>query len=320
MPKVSVIVPTYNRGYIVKQAINSILAQTVSDIEVLVVDDGSTDDTKQVVELIKDARIKYFYKENGGVSSARNFGMVRANSEYVAFLDSDDIWPADFLKLLTESLDENADFGLAYTATILKFPDGREKPDDVSRCVSGQITAHLFKHGTIWPTSILIRRLILKDFWFDEKLKVCEDSDAFLRLSLNTKFMFVPDVKVIRRSSEDSVQKGTYTEGACLKILSLERFYYQLGGNELVSQKLANKKLSHCYRRAGERYVKEGYRSAAICLLKRAIKYKPSDIRLYMALIRAGLCNKAKDKNPDWQMPKSLGALYSASFSVPKGN
>ncbi len=203
---------------------------------------------------------------------------------------------------------------MAYTATTLRFPDGREKPDDVSRCVSGQITAHLFKHGTIWPTSILIRRLILKDFWFDEKLKVCEDSDAFLRLSLNTKFMFVPDVKVIRSSSEDSVQKGTYTEGACLKILSLERFYYQLGGNELVSGKVANKKLSHCYRRAGERHRKQGYRMAAVSLLKRAIKYKPSDIRLYGSIVRAILAGK--DKEPDWQMPKKLGAPYSVIFSM----
>jgi len=289
VPKVSVIIPTYNRGYIVKQAIDSILAQSFTDFEVLVIDDGSTDNTKAVVQLVADERVSYFYKENGGVSSARNWGLSKASGQYIAFLDSDDIWPERFLEVMTERLNENADFGLAYTATTLKFPDGREESDDASRCLSGQITSHLFKHGIIWPTSILVRRSILKGFWFDEKLKVCEDSDAFLRLSLNTKFMFVPDVKAIRRSSEDSVQKGTYTEGACLKILSLERFYYQLGGNELVSPKVANKKLSHCYRRAGERHRKQGYRKAAVSLLKRAITYQPSDIRLYFGLVRT-LC------------------------------
>lgn len=313
MPKASVIVPTYNRGYIVKQAINSILAQTVTDIEVLVVDDGSTDDTKQVVESIKDARIKYFYKENGGVSSARNLGLSKARGEYVAFLDSDDIWPADFLKLMTERLDENSDFGLAYTATTLRLPDGREEADDISRWLSGEITAHLFEHSTIWPMAVLIRMSVLKDFWFDEALKVCDDNDAFVQLSAKTKILFVCDIKVLRRYSEDNHSKNYYATCSYIRALSLERFYYRLGGNKLVPALVAKKKLSHCYRRAGERHRKEGYRKAAVFLLKRAIEYKPSDIRLYVGLIRALCLNKKKDKCPDWQMPENLGPPTSYS-------
>jgi len=320
MPKVSVIVPTYNRGYIVRQAINSILAQTLTDIEVLVVDDGSTDDTKQVVELIKDARIKYFYKENGGVSSARNFGLSKVRGEYVAFLDSDDIWPKEFLRATTETLDKNPDFGLAYTATTLRLPDGREEADDISRCLSGRITAHLFKHSTIWPSAVVIRRSELQDFWFDEALKVCEDSDAFLRLSARTKFMFVPDIIVKRKWSQDSHSVAAYLESSYIRILSLERFCHRHRYDKLVSISVRRKKLGHCYRRAGQRHRRRGYRRAAICLLKRAIRYKPTDARLYIDMVRAMLLSRRTDQCPEWQMPEPLGPPSSVVSSLMKNN
>jgi len=182
---------------------------------------------------------------------------------------------------MTERLDENPDFDLAYTATTLRFPDGREESDDVSRCLFGQITPHLFEHSTIWPMAVLIRRSELQDFWFDEALKVCDDNDGFVRLSAKTRVLFVGDIKVLRRYSEDNHSQKYYTEGSYIRALSLERFYYQLGGDKFVPAAIAKKKLSHCYRRAGERYRKAGYRRASICLLHRAIQYKPSDIRLY---------------------------------------
>jgi glycosyltransferase involved in cell wall biosynthesis len=316
MPKVSVTIPTYNRGYIVKQAIDSVLAQNFKDFEILIIDDGSTDSTKQVVESIQDVRLRYFYKENGGVSSARNLGLSKASGQYVAFLDSDDIWPEDFLKVMTERLDENPDFDLAYTATTLRFPDGREESDDVSRCLSGQITAHLFAYSTIWPMAVLIRRAVLRDFWFDEGLKICDDNDAFLRLSAKTKILFVSDIEVKRGYSEDNHSQKYYTEGSYIRALSLERFYYQLGGDKFVPATIAKKKLSRCYRRAGERYRKAGYRRAAICLLHQAIQYKPSDIRLYIGLFRTMFIKK--DANPGWQMPAALGAPVGTNRFLPE--
>ncbi len=83
MPKVSVIIPTYNRGYIVREGIDSVLCQTIRDIELLAVNDGATDNTKNIVEGIKDSRVGYFYKLNGGPASAHNFGLVKAVGEYI---------------------------------------------------------------------------------------------------------------------------------------------------------------------------------------------------------------------------------------------
>jgi glycosyltransferase involved in cell wall biosynthesis len=310
MPKVSVIIPTYNRGYIVKDAINSILTQAMDDFEILVVDDGSTDDTRQVVDAIADERIKYIHKKNGGVSSARNLGIARATGTYIAFLDSDDIWPACFLEATSDALDARQDHGLAYTATVQEFPDGRRETDNLKRCVSGQITVELFAHSTIWPMAVLIRRSVLNDFWFDENLKICDDNDAFMRLSTRTKFIFVPDVYVTRRASDDSHSSAVYTEGAYVRALSLERFYYSLGGVQFVPAALAKKKISHCYRRAGERHRKKGFRKAAMGFLRRAIKYDPLDVRLYVGLIKAAALSKEDDGLADWHMPEALGDVF----------
>jgi glycosyltransferase involved in cell wall biosynthesis len=90
MPIVSVIIPTYNRSKLVRQTINSVLAQNYKDFEILVIDDGSTDNTKQTIAEIKDDRTKYFYKNNGGVSSARNLGLKNAQGQFICFLDSDE--------------------------------------------------------------------------------------------------------------------------------------------------------------------------------------------------------------------------------------
>lgn len=316
MPKVSVIIPTYNRSYIVCEAIDSILSQTVTDIELLVVDDGSTDDTRQVVEAINDERIRYLYKQNGGVSSARNVGISHAKGSYVAFLDSDDVWPERFLEAVSNALDADTGYGLAYTATIQKYPDGQTKTDDLARCLSGQITSHLFEHSTIWPMAVLIRKTVLEGFWFDENLKICDDNDAFLRLSANNKFLFVPDIYVSRRFSSDSHSTAAFTEGAYIRALSLERFYFQLGGDKIVASSVAKKKIGRVYRRAGERYRKEGYRKAAIGFLKRAIRYCPFDGRLYIGLVKAIMLKKTKDSKADWHMPKKLGKPLHSVKSI----
>jgi len=318
MPKVSVIIPTYNRGYIVSDAINSILAQTMADFEILVVDDGSTDDTHQVIDAIADKRIRYIYKENGGVSSARNLGMVQATGSYIAFLDSDDIWPECFLAATSCALDAKKDHGLAFTATVQEFPDGRREADDLKRCVLGQATVQLFMHSTIWPMAVLIRRSVLDNFWFDENLKICDDNDAFLRLSTETKFIFVPDVYVTRRASDDSHSSAAHTEGAYVRALSLERFYYRLGGDKYLPARVAKKKISHCYRRAGERYLKKSYRKAAIGFLWRAIKYNPLDLRLYIGLVRAAALSKADDSLTDWHMPEALGDVLCSVAGTEK--
>ena len=144
MPKISVIIPTYNRAYIIEDAIKSIMSQSCTGLEVIVIDDGSTDDTQAIVESINDPRLHYYYKSNGGVSSARNFGIAKARGQFVAFLDSDDFWPNNFLEALLLKLEANPEYGLAYCATAELYPDGKKsEPKHIERCVSGKITKEL---------------------------------------------------------------------------------------------------------------------------------------------------------------------------------
>lgn len=112
MKKVSVIIPCYNVEIYINKCIESIIKQSYSNLEVICVDDGSTDDTKNVINelLKKDKRIKYFYKNNGGVSSSRNFGVKNANGYYCCFIDSDDYINEKFVEKLVESLEKNKSF------------------------------------------------------------------------------------------------------------------------------------------------------------------------------------------------------------------
>ncbi|NNF02199.1 MAG: glycosyltransferase [Bacteroidia bacterium] len=116
----SVIIPTYNRGELIEATIQSVLNQSFSDFEIIVVDDGGADNTKEVIENINSEKIKYFWKENAERAAARNYGASKAKGEYITFLDSDDKLYSDFLLLANESLEEENDpefFHQAYEVT-----------------------------------------------------------------------------------------------------------------------------------------------------------------------------------------------------------
>jgi glycosyltransferase involved in cell wall biosynthesis len=309
MPKVSVIIPTYNRSDMVKEAISSVLAQTEPDFEIIVVDDRSTDDTRTVIENLPDKRVSYFYKTNGGPASARNFGLAKAGGRYVTFLDHDDLWPPDFLEVMVSHLEKRADCGVAYSPITLILPNRNviksyKKPEGKS----GWITQDLFKRGFVWTSASLIRKSILEDTCFDESLKQSyEDGDFFLRLSTRTQFLFVKGVEAIKTEHESnfSAQVGIQPT----RILVLERFYFRLGGDKIVPAEVAKRKISHSYRKVAEAHRCSGNRSVAITLYKRAIRYWPVDLRLYLGIGQTLLLSRKNDPNPNWQMPEPLGEI-----------
>ena len=307
MVKVSVIIPTYNRSAVVRETIQSVLIQSESDLEVIVVDDGSADDTKNVVESIKDGRVNYLYKDNGGAASARNLGLSKARGKFIAFLDSDDYWPVDYLEVMIRELEKDSDFGAAYSPITAVYPDGRKiisykKPEGKS----GWVTKDLFKQGFVWPSAAVFRRTAWQNFFFDEAIRCSyEDGDAFVRLSMHTKFIFVGEVEAFHRMSDDSI--AVKAGVACTRIQVLERFYYQLGGNKIISTPAARRKLSHAYRKVAKDRKETGHKTAALKLYKRAIRYWPVDLRLYPELCRTILLNRKNDPEPDWQMPRELG-------------
>jgi glycosyltransferase involved in cell wall biosynthesis len=290
--------------------------QTERDLEVIVVDDGSTDNTRAVIEDLADARINYFYKTNGGPASARNFGLSKARGEYVAFLDSDDFWPKNYLEVMLANLGNNQSFDAAYSPITVVYPDGRsinsyKKPEGKS----GWLTLDLFKRSYIWIFAALFRRSIWTDLYFDEQLKrTCEDSDVLLRLSMRTQFLFVRQVEAFHRISPDSI--SAQTEADCARLFVLERFYFRLGGDKIVPAKIARRRLSHAARKVAENSRKKGARMAALKLYEYAIQYWPYDARLYWGWLKTLFLDPAKDTEQSWKMPHPLGEAVGSNRFV----
>ncbi|MBU1054069.1 MAG: glycosyltransferase family 2 protein [Proteobacteria bacterium] len=303
MAKVSVIIPTYNLCDMLYDTIQSVINQTEKDLEIIIVDDGSIDETKNTVKQSGDSRIKYFYKENGGTSAARNYGLERASGEFIAFLDHDDLYPKNFIEKMVAALEANPEFGLAYGGLDVILKDGKTKRFSGGHQKSGNLTIDCFKKGFVYTSSSVMRKSALFDCRYDEQLKQSyEDADFFLRLSLKTKFIFVPDTSGIRREHFENLSGKVGIRPT--RILVLERFYYNLGGKIIVPKKTAYKKLSHACRKVAKYYLKENMRIASISIYKKAIKYHPADIRLYIELLKAVMLRK--DNCPSWCMPRPL--------------
>ncbi len=305
-PVASVIIPTYNRSNLINEAIDSALRQTFCNFELLVVDDGSTDSTAEVVNKYKDSRIKYFYKQNGGLASARNFGISKATGQYIVFLDDDDLLFDNFLQTMIEKLEQNNQYGLAYCRYLNVFPDGREEISfGPERFFSGFLTQYYFKKiPDILPSATLFRKSVFEEQLFDEYLRVYEDQDFFLRLSKNVKFLCVQEILVKRRKTQDSLSERV--EIIYLPILVYERFYYHFNDRDIVPAMTAKRKLSQFYRRVAKKHLQMGHRKAAVSFLKKAIRYCPYNLKYYKDLAKALLLNKDKDGLPDWRMPEPL--------------
>ena len=117
-PRISVIIPCYNSEKFIKETMDSVLSQTYRDFEVIVIDDGSKDKTREIIQSFDDERIKYYYKKNGGMADARNEGIKLAKGEHIAFLDHDDIWFSDKLELQLSEIEKSECIGIVYSGYI----------------------------------------------------------------------------------------------------------------------------------------------------------------------------------------------------------
>lgn len=201
MEKISVIIPTYNRADKIEKAVRSVLDQTYSNVEVLVIDDASTDNTRDVVESIQDRRIRYIRMEqNGGASAARNAGVSCADTEWIAFHDSDDVWRVDKLEKQINYKRSHSECDLIYSAYAMHFADGKElvvPNDSMVGKLEGDIFETLLQNNTIGAPTILIRKSVFKEQeGFDTSFKCLEDWDFVLRVSRGHRIGYVNEVLI----------------------------------------------------------------------------------------------------------------------------
>jgi len=220
MPKVSVIIPTYNRAPVLPDALESLSKQSYQDFEVIVVDDGSTDNTHAVVETYckKDSRIKYFYQENKERSAARNYGITLAQGEYIAFLDSDDIYLPSKIEKQVHLLDNHSEIGFVYclASWMNQKGDRLEKKKSNTNYLFGDVYPNiLFFNGSIITTpSVMLRKIVLKNTnGFDEKMSLCEDLDLWHRISKHTTFAQISEPLIVARAAEKKTPLWTIYKG-----------------------------------------------------------------------------------------------------------
>lgn len=191
-PLISIIVPTYNREAIIARTIKSIEKQTFYDWELIIVDDGSTDNTKNAVrEYLKDERIRYYSFPNMGASIARNIGIGLAKGKLVGFLDSDDIWTSGRLKLIAEEYKENRE---NFFITDFKSEDDSKGLFKEKYLKSKQFRQILLSHNFLGGTINLVvpRQMLLEIQGFDQKLLSCQDHDIVNRLAEKFPINYIP--------------------------------------------------------------------------------------------------------------------------------
>jgi glycosyltransferase involved in cell wall biosynthesis len=208
-PKVSVIIPTYNRGWILGEAVDSVLSQEFDDFELIVVDDGSTDNTREMLEAYHNDII-VISQNNRGVSAARNRGIAEACAPLIAFLDSDDLWKPQKLSRQVEFFNANPEALICQTEEIWIRNGVRVNPKKRHHKFSGMIFEPSLALCLVSPSAVMIRKKLFDTVGlFDERLPACEDYDLWLRVSCRYPVHLLDDLLIIKRGGHaDQLSKA----------------------------------------------------------------------------------------------------------------
>ena len=230
-PLVSVIVPTYNRGWILREAIDSILEQDFSDFELMVVDDGSTDNTPDILNAyVRDIRV--LRQSNQGVSAARNRGIKASSGQLVTFLDSDDLWLPHKLGAQVDFFTTRPDAMICQTEEQWIRNGIRVNPKMRHHKFSGMIFERSLELCLVSPSAVMLRRILFESVgMFDESLPACEDYDLWLRISCRYPVYLIDTPLIIKRGGHaDQLSKAA----------GLDKFRIQSLKKILESNQLTN--------------------------------------------------------------------------------
>lgn len=219
MPMFSVIVPLYNKEQYIKKTVSCVLAQTIADFELIIVDDGSTDNGPQYVSEIQDGRIRMLSQGNAGVSAARNHGIREANGKYICFLDADDTWNVDFLQTVKELFEEFPEAGMACPSYQVSYGDRIVHPVWKSVDLKKDSYVKDFYEMATAPfwvcnsSCAAVRRKNLQKMkeWFPEGETVYEDFDFWMRLGATCKVAHSNKICATYRRETSSNARKTHT-------------------------------------------------------------------------------------------------------------
>lgn len=275
-PYFSIVIPTYNRGKYIKYAINSILKQTYSNYEIILVDDGSSDDTREVIkEYIENGTIKYIYINNSGVSSARNTGIHNSIGDWVAFLDSDDEWAPTYLEYQCRNINKNPMICAHMCNSEIVEISGRRvnifNDKNIISIFNGIDALTLVRplyfvvkyRLTILDSIVINRAILLKTGLFDESISIGEDLDIIIKVSCLGSIAIYKEVLVYiirRQESIDNltsllIKKGIYSYTCLVYVYKNVLNIYDCTTKE---KKILCEKISYDSRTLGNLYLRMG--------------------------------------------------------------
>jgi glycosyltransferase involved in cell wall biosynthesis len=226
MPTVSVIIPAYNAMTYLPETVESVLRQSFTDFEVLIIDDGSCDRIGQWAAQIQDPRVRLISQENQGASGARNTGLAQAQGKYIAFLDADDLWEPTKLKKQVCCLEHNPALGLVYTWTALIDRAGKPTGRVFASHAAGDVWEQLIQHNIIeCGSSPMIRRCCFETVGvFDRNLLAVEDWDMWIRIASNYPFAVIAQPLTYYRQLPSSLSKNWQLMEKCFEIFFEKAF------------------------------------------------------------------------------------------------
>ena len=258
-PAISVVIAAYNHGKYVDKAIRSVLDQTFGDFEIIVLDDGSTDNTREIVSSFSDERIRYHYQPNSGLpASGRNKGMSLSSGAYISLLDGDDFWYREKLQKSKQALDDMPEAGLVchneaivHDDKVLRYTSYGPYRDDMYRQL-------LFEGNRLHSSAVTLRREIFFNDGFkfseDRRLFTIEDYEYWLRLSRRYRFYFLPDVLGCYRVTETGAFLSSGGASPINMLRLLDEHFKEVDRGDGKTRKMIRRRRSSVMCGAGRMY------------------------------------------------------------------
>jgi glycosyltransferase involved in cell wall biosynthesis len=287
-PAVSVVVATYNRAHFLGQTLESIFAQRFKDYEAIVVDDGSTDETRKLVEGYGD-RIRYFYQSNRGPSAARNMGVANARAPWIAIQDSDDLMAVDHLEVLYEHACRHPRCGIVFGNGAYIHHPGRDRRTIITTsksrelAVAGVRLADLFDKSIVRLQAALIsKRCYHAVGGHDESLKICMDLDLAFRLFMNFPVVYVDEVLFHYRIHEGNIGRNEELRlDENIRVVQKLLRDYPQARQILGSRKIARRMGYRYYRLAKRRSKRQNFAGARKAL-REALAWRPYYLKYHL--------------------------------------
>ncbi|AKG21004.1 glycosyltransferase family 2 protein [Calothrix sp. 336/3] len=324
MPKVSVVIPAYNAMAHLPETLESILRQTFTDFEVLIINDGSSDQIIPWTKKITDSRVKLISQANQGVSVARNTGINYAQGDYVAFIDADDLWEATKLEQQVQYMETHPEVGLCHTWLFLINEQSQPTGRVLGTEITGNIWQQLLEKNVIACSSTFVRRNCFRDVGsFDRNLRVAEDWDMWLRIAAKYPIGVIKEPLVSYRLHPQNKSKKYASRLEDLRLI-IEKAFQSVPFEQLH---LRNRSYGHmnlciawkCLQSSDTHYKKAKFFQSQALAHYPQLRFSREYIRLSLALAMMhylGLNSYHKIQELTYMLQRSLGRLRHLTLSL----